>query len=80
MAGDNDICINISLQQPIYLVIIDKSVKTQYSFMTNCMHKNIIKHIPYSFKTKKSQRFTDGQIQENKGVVHYSVIGLTNLP
>ena len=42
------------------------------------MHTNLIEDF------KKSQRFTEGQIQEKNGVVHclqhYSLIGLTYLP
>ena len=31
-------------------------MKTHVSFMSNCMHQNIIKYIPYSFKTLRSRR------------------------
>ena len=54
-----------SQQQPMYplifsyqqdLVIIDLSVNELHdSYMTNCMHQNIIKCIPYSFKTLRSR-------------------------
>ena len=30
-------------------------MKTHDSYMTNCMHQNIIKCIPYSFKTLRSR-------------------------